>query len=122
MSKVMACCDFSVLFPARKHSNNLSYDYTTRVYTRECLSRLRARVRSLRTLKIPREGWWHWTTQTMHYAGRKIKTMTVATPKGPDPISDSVLRSDQLLRETSGARTNEIGLEMISLVRSTDLQ
>ena len=36
---------------------------------------------------------------------------------GPDPLSDSVLRSDQLLGKPV-ERTNEIGLEMISLVRS----
>ena len=38
--------------------------------------------------------------------------------EGPDPLSDSVLRSDQLPRETSGA-TLEIVYLLVLLARST---
>ena len=41
----------------------------------------------------------------------------MSRPIVPDPLSDSVVRSDQLLRETSGT-DSEIGLKMTSLVRS----
>ena len=37
----------------------------------------------------------------------------------PGPLSDSVVLSDQLLRETSGADVNEIGLEGVPPVNST---
>ena len=41
--------------------------------------------------------------------------------KGPGPLSDSVVRSDQSLQETSGAdQGNHFNLRPISLVRSVD--
>ena len=56
-------------------------------------------------------------------AGPSSSLLIVRNDKGPGLLSDSVVRSDQLLRETSGAdQGNHYFARLISSVRSTDFQ